>query len=289
MSDKHFAKQINLHADEELIGVLHHHPVTYAKQIAITVFLILGSFFFMFALFSLGEIGVALFCALILTGVIYGSREFYIWFANACVITSQRLVDIDQRAIFHKTVSDIDYAKINDISYSVKGINQTIFNIGSIKVQSSGATLLLKNIKDPGKINQLLADLIKKQTGKQIEVKKVVNIGSGAKGKIMDEFVNQEEMAEYEEYNLNELLEEYKETFGELSLKKLLVDELEEQEGIEEPSSASASAKASADKKATEGDEKEGEASFAKATEAKEVKKIKAEDEIKGNFKQKRL
>ena len=264
MSDKYFAKKINLHANEELIAVLHHHPVTYAKQIMITAILILGAFFFMFALFSLGEIGVALFCAIILTGVFYGSRELYIWFANASVITSQRLVDIDQQAIFHKTVSDIDYGKIIDISYSVKGISQTIFNIGSIKVQSSGAKLLLKNIKEPGKVNQLLVDLIRKQTGKQMEVKKVVSLGPTAKEKIMDDFVNQDELAEYEDYNLNELLEEYKETFGELSLKKLLVDELEEKEA----SSASASAEDS---------------------EAKEVKEIKEEDEIKGNFRQKSL
>lgn len=260
MSDKYFAQKINLHANEELIAVLHHHPVTYAKQIAITAILILGSFFFMFALFSQGEIGVALFCALLLTGAIYGSREFYIWFANSCVITSQRLVDIDQRAIFHKTVSDIEFAKIIDISYSVNGISQTIFNIGSIKVQSNGATLLLKNIKEPGKVNQLLVDLIRKQTGKQMEVKKVVSLGSAAKEKIMDEFVNQDELAEYEDYNLNELLEEYKDTFGELSLKKLLVDELEEKEKAE-----------------------------VRSLKAEETKEIKPEDEIKGNFRQKRL
>jgi hypothetical protein len=255
MSDKYFAKQINLRSSEKLIAVLHHHPITYAKQIAVTTILILGAFFFMFALFSLGEIGVALFCAIILTGAIYGSREFYIWHANACVITSERLVDIDQQAIFRKTVSDIEYAKIIDISYSVRGISQTIFNIGSIRVQSVGATLLLKNIKEPGRVNQLLVDLIRKQTGKQIEVKKVVSLGLNAKEKIMDEFVNQDELAEYEDYNLDELLEEYKETFGELSLKKLLVEELGEEEG------------------------EEGVSEPAKDEE----------DEIKGNFRQKRL
>jgi hypothetical protein len=267
MSDKYFAKKINLHANEELIAILHHHPMTYAKQIAVTAILILGSFFFMFALFSQGEIGVALFCALIITGVIYGSREFYIWFANSCVVTSQRLVDIDQQGIFHKIVSDVDYAKIIDISYSVNGISQTIFNIGSIKVQSSGATLLLKNIKEPGKVNQLLVDLIRKQTGKEMEVKKVVSVGSKAKEKMIADFVNQDDLAEYEDYNLNELIEEYKGTFGELSLKKLIVDGLEEEEG------------------------KDGEASFAKASEAKEEnsEEKKEEDEIKGNFRQKRL
>lgn len=262
MSDKYFAKKINLHVNEELVAILHHHPITYAKQIVVTALLILGSFFFMFLLFSLGELGVALFCALLLTGIIYGCREFYIWYANVCVVTSERLVDIDQGGIFHKIVSDIDFGKIVDISYSVKGIRQTIFNIGSIKVQASGATLLLQNIKEPGKVNQLLVDLIRKQTGKQMEVKRVVTVGSKAKEKIMENFANQAELEQYEEYNLQELIEDYKETFGELSLKKLLVEELEAEE------SSSPDAK-----------EEQEEVIIEKTPEK----------EVEGNFKQKRL
>ncbi|MCX6745376.1 MAG: PH domain-containing protein [Candidatus Parcubacteria bacterium] len=261
MSDQYFAKKINLHAEEEIIGVLHHHPVTYAKQIAITTVLILGSFFLMFYLFSLGELGVALFCAIILTGLFYGGREFFIWYANSVIITNQRLVDIDQLGFFHKTVSDISYEKFLDISYSVKGVWQTIFHIGTIKVQSTGAALVLRNIQQPGKVNQLLADLIKEQTGKNIEIKKVASLSPQIKEKLRDDFVRQDELAEYEEYNLNELIEEYKDTFGELSLKKLIVDELEEKE----------------------------------ATEAKEAKPAdlvpekKVEDDIEGNFRKKHL
>lgn len=262
MSEKYFAQKINLHTEEVITIVLHHHAITYAKQIAITTVLILGSFFLMFALFSMGEIGVALFCALLITGIFYGGREFYIWYANVCILTNQRLVDIDQRGFFQKTVSDIDLEKILDISYSVKGISQTIFQIGTIKVQASGANLILKNIKDPGKVNQLLVDLIRQRTGKKIEVKKVFNIGTKAKEKITEDFLQQDELAEYEDYKLNELIEEYKETFGELSLKKLLVDELEEKESEKEP-------------KEPEKDDATGI--------------IKAEEEIEGNFRQKRL
>jgi len=267
MSDKYFARQINIHVEEKIVAVLHHHPLTYAKQIVVTAVLILGSFFLMFPLFSLDQIGVALFCALLLTGIIYGAREFYIWYANACVVTSQRLVDLDRQGIFHKTVSDLELDSIIDISYSVSGIVQTIFHIGAIEVKSGGAALLLENIKEPGKINQLLADLIRKQTGKQIEVKKVVSLGPKAKDKLMDNFVHQDELDEYEDYNLNELLEDYKETFGELSLKKLLVDELDEED----------------EKDGEEGKEgKEGK-------EGNSFKEKTAGDEIEGNFRQKHL
>jgi len=230
MSEKYFAKKINLRPVEQIIVVLHHHPITYFKQFAITAILILGAFFLMFKLFNLGSIGVALFLAILFTGLFYGGREFYIWYFNAFIITSQRIIDIDQRGFFNKTVSEVSCEKILDISYSVKGFWQTILKLGTIKIQASGASLLLQNIKDVSKVNQLLVDLIRQQTGKKIEVKEEQDLSSQQKEKIVNDFLNQEELAEFEDYKLDELVEEFKDTFGELKLKKILVDELEKQD-----------------------------------------------------------
>ncbi|MCX6745487.1 MAG: PH domain-containing protein [Candidatus Parcubacteria bacterium] len=227
MSEAYFAKKINQRPDEEILAVLHCHPIIYLKQIIVTAVLILVTFFLMFALLSRGPLGVALFLALLLMGIFYGGREFYLWYFNACIITNQRVIDIDQKGFFNKTVSEIPFDKILDISYSVKGFWQTILKLGTIKIQAAAAGFLIENIKEVGKINQLLIDLIRKQTGKKIEVKEVEQLTDKQKEKLTDDFLNQEELAQYAEYNLAELIEEYKETFGDLSLKKLLVEELE--------------------------------------------------------------
>jgi len=200
MSKDFIAKQVSFRENEKNIVVLHHHPITYAKQIIITAVLVLLAFFLMFLLFSLGVIGVALFLAILLTGVFYGLREFFIWYFNVFIITNQRIIDIDQKGFFSKTVSESSYDKILDICYSVHGVGQTILRLGTIK------------------------------TGKKIQVKKVNHTPSKAKEKLTEEFLNQDEMEEYEEFDTDELIEEYIDTFGELSLKKLLVDELDEEE-----------------------------------------------------------
>ena len=259
MSDKYFAKKISLRPDEEMVAILHHHPITYLKQIFITVVLILAAFFLMFELFSWGGIGVALFLALLSTGLIYGGREFFTWYSNVFIITTERIIDIDQKGFLHKTVSEISYDKIQDISYSVIGLKQTIFKLGTIKIQATGAALLIKSIKEPAKVNQLLADMVKEQTGKKIEVKEDKSLNAKQKEQLTEDFLNQEELDQYEDYNLAELLEEYKESLGEIRLKKLLVDELAK---YDEP-----------DK-----DDKEGE----------ELKERVTEDII-GNFKKKKL
>jgi uncharacterized membrane protein YdbT with pleckstrin-like domain len=228
------AKQVSFRENEKIIVVLHHHPITYAKQIIITAILILLAFFLMFLLFSLGVIGVALFLAILLTGVFYGLREFFIWYFNVFIITNQRIIDIDQKGFFSKTVSESSYKKIMDICYSVHGLGQTILRLGTIKINASGAKLVIENVKQVVEVNQLLADLVKEKTGKKIQVKKVKHTTSKAKEKLTEEFLNQEEMEEYEEFDTDELIEEYIDTFDELSLKKLLIDELDEYEQEDE-------------------------------------------------------
>jgi len=229
MRQEYLFKKISLRPDEEIVNILHHHPIAFLKQILITVFIILLAFFLMFPLFkNLGQAGVAIFVVLILTGLIYGGREFFIWYNNVFVITSQRIIDIDQRGIFDKTVSAAPYEKIMDLSYSVKGFWQTVFHLGMIKIKGQGVELLLKNIKDVSRINQLIADSVRSQTGKNIEIK--TELTSEIKGKLTEDFLQQDELEKYDDYNLQELLEEYKETFGELSLKKLLVEELEKED-----------------------------------------------------------
>jgi len=230
MPNDYFAKKISLRPDEEIIMVLRHHPITYWKQILLAVFLILLAFFLMFFLLSLGPLGVALFLAILLTGIFYGAREFFIWYFNVFIITNQRIFDFDQIGFFNKIVSELNYEKISDISYSVKGFWQTVLKLGTIRIQAAGVKLAVKNVSHVSKISQLLTDLILEQTGREIEIKKVKGLNSKEKEQLAEDFLSQDEMAEYEDYNLQELIEDYKETFGDLRLKKLLVEELEKYE-----------------------------------------------------------
>jgi hypothetical protein len=235
MTAAKIAQKINLRTDEEIVMILHHHPIGFLKQIIVTAFIILLSFFLMYPLFNfLDQLGVALFIALLATGIFYGGREFYIWYNNVFVITNQRIIDIDQRGFFEKIVSEIPYENIIDISYYVKGFWQTVLKLGTVKIKAGGVDLVLKNIKEVIKVNQILLDSIRQGTGKKLEAKKVNNISAGAKEKLTKDFLEQDKLAEFDDYNLDELIEEYKETYGELSLKKLLSEELERSDKEEE-------------------------------------------------------
>lgn len=154
-------KKINLKPGEEVAKVVRRYGLILWPKILAVFLLLTLPFFFLFPLFKFGPWGAAVFCFLILLGAIYGLRTFVIWYFNALVITSQRLVDIDQRGFFERVVSEVSYEKIQDVSYRRKGIWQTIFHYGNVRIRAAGATVDLEfqNIKNPEKIQEMVADL----------------------------------------------------------------------------------------------------------------------------------
>jgi uncharacterized membrane protein YdbT with pleckstrin-like domain len=180
-------RKLNFKENEEVIKIVRRYLLTCTFSILITLVLVSGSFFFLSLFFSWGPIGVALFSAILLLGIIYGTREFVLWYFNAFIITNQRVIDIDQRGFFDRIVSEAPYEKIQDVSYRVKGIFQTLFHYGNIQIQTAGMTmrLELKNIRQPGKINELITYLAKKdQTKREQELQKNVSSNSGGVEKV---------------------------------------------------------------------------------------------------------
>lgn len=150
------------------MSVIRHYGLTFWPQI-LAIFLLLAlSFFFLFPLFSFGYWGEALFFFLILLDVVYALKNFIIWYYNAFVVTNRRVVDVDQRGFFEQIVSEAPYEKIQDVSYRRKGIWQTIFRYGDVRIQmvDASAGLEIRNVRGPEKIQELISHLA------HLEVKK---------------------------------------------------------------------------------------------------------------------
>ncbi len=83
---------------------------------------------------GLSMIGVAILFLVVLMmwGVIW------VWRRNRVVVTNERLVDISQNGLFSKKVSTLSLAKIQDVSAKVNGPWQTIFQFGTVIVQTAG-------------------------------------------------------------------------------------------------------------------------------------------------------
>ncbi len=167
--DNLIIKKINPKAGEEMMAVVRHFGLTFWPQILAVALLVILPFFLIFPLFKWGYWGVAIFLFFILLALIYALRTIVVWYYNAFVITNQRIVDIDQRGFFERIVSEAPYEKIQDVSWRRKGVWQTIFRYGNVRVQMSGAAsgLEIKNVRGPERVQELISQMAHLDSKKQ--------------------------------------------------------------------------------------------------------------------------
>ncbi len=84
----------------------------------------------------LARVGLGVWLLFVWTGA-WGSFTRY--FLDTWVLTNERLVDIDQRAYFHRQVSSLLLTRVQDVTIEVSGLLPSLLDIGTIKVQSAGA------------------------------------------------------------------------------------------------------------------------------------------------------
>jgi len=149
---------VRLKEGERVLRVVRQSWVAHAIQIVVSSLLIAAPFFFMVPLFAMGIPGAVGFVVTVMLGVAYAARSFHVWYWNAFLITNYRVVDIDQRGLFNRTVSEATYDKVQDVSYHITGIIGTLFRLGTLVIQTAGTTtnLELSVLYDPKDIHHLI-------------------------------------------------------------------------------------------------------------------------------------
>lgn len=59
------------------------------------------------------------------------------YYLQVWYVTEKRIIDVDQKGLFSRTVSNLRFDKIQDITVEVRGFVSTLLNIGDIKVQTA--------------------------------------------------------------------------------------------------------------------------------------------------------
>ncbi len=155
-----FERQLQkmLKTEEIVVLIVRRYPLVLVGPGLVAAVFLLAPFFFMVPLFRWGWPGVAVFGAGICIGLLLGVRLLVVHFLNVFVITEDRIIDIDQRGLFDRTISETTYDKIQDVSTRVRGIFHTLFHFGSVIIQTAGtqANIELHSVKDPERIQQAI-------------------------------------------------------------------------------------------------------------------------------------
>jgi uncharacterized membrane protein YdbT with pleckstrin-like domain len=216
MPKEYFTK--HLKEGEEIIKIVRAYALSQILKIAVIIVLVLLPFFLLFPLFQKGFWGVIGFFVLLTVAVVFTVRTLIIWYYNAFMITNKRIIDFDQRGLFDKTVSVATYDKIQDISFKKKGVFSTLFNYGTIVIQTAGANanLEIRNVYEPEKIQDAIMEIQKdslqsERAGKEeMSAAELIDILEQTKEKLGKEKFNRFLKSQ----NINSLPEEENESEG---------------------------------------------------------------------------
>lgn len=161
--------------DEKILLLLRAHPITNISWIVLALILFLLPFGLPIISKLLLSIGfdLSLVPERILTSFIIIDyllvlvtvfEGFLYWYFNVCLVTNQKVVDFDFESVLYKGVDLAPLAKIEEADSSVAGIIGTIFNFGSVSVQTAGenVAIKMKNVPQPDHVADLIVDLSRK-------------------------------------------------------------------------------------------------------------------------------
>ena len=96
---------------------------------------------------------------------------FTLYYLNMHIVTEMRIVDVDQIGLFKHTVSTLNIAQIEDVTSDTTGILGTIFDFGTIYIQTAGARerFEMGNVPHPGALSKIIIDLFEKYQGHPIK------------------------------------------------------------------------------------------------------------------------
>jgi hypothetical protein len=86
---------------------------------------------------------------------------FSFYYLTMQVITSIRIVDINQEGLFSHVISELNVDKIEDVTSRVNGIFGTIFNYGDVLIQTAGKEehFIFHSVPNPTEIEKVVLNL----------------------------------------------------------------------------------------------------------------------------------
>lgn len=163
----HFEGQKN---NEEILIVIHRHwfnILTHFFVILLMIILLFGSYFLTAILFD----DFSEQTLLNLTAFIRSLFLTFLWllffavwidyYFDVWIVTSERIINIEQKGLFNRVVSELELEKIQDVTTDVRGIIPTFLNYGHLLIQTAGERerFIFRNVPDPYKIKDAIMKL----------------------------------------------------------------------------------------------------------------------------------
>lgn len=157
--EKHFEDQFD---DEEVLFMFRKHPIVMRKGLIYSMLALLVGVIPAAVKPSLGfgwlYGGLAGGFAL---GIIVMMPFWIAWYYSIFIVTDQRLIQITQKGLFHRSVVDLTLAQIQMVNYQVAGLQETLLGFGTIMMQTYVGDLVIHNVHHPAKIQKKILKILR--------------------------------------------------------------------------------------------------------------------------------
>ncbi|MDD5043849.1 MAG: PH domain-containing protein [Patescibacteria group bacterium] len=164
-------------AGEKLIFFLRRHWLTFVKLLVFHIFLIVipPLLYFIFKADATNLLRGEIWGPLLKLGIsiyylsvwLFLFAAFIDYYLDIWIVTNERIINIEQKGLFARTVSEVKLYNIQDVTSEVKGILSTMFDFGNVYVQTAAEKerFIFRNIAAPARIAQSIIELSEKAKG----------------------------------------------------------------------------------------------------------------------------
>ncbi|MCR5573100.1 MAG: PH domain-containing protein [Candidatus Saccharibacteria bacterium] len=134
--------------DEEVVYVFRRHILTSIKGFFFLVFMAVVGFA-PILIWPDNQSMVFVWMGFVILGLLGLGYSYLLWYFSFYIITNQRLRQTRQKGLFKKTVVDLSLENIQSASFGVPGMFGSMFNYGTILIQTGAGDLVLSMVSHP--------------------------------------------------------------------------------------------------------------------------------------------
>lgn len=149
---------------EKVLILLYRHWFVLASKAVVfalmaflppVFYLVSGSYIVQWGLFEIFLFVASLYYLFWWYSLFYATTMYLL---DTWVVSDHRIIDSEQKGFFVRRVSELNLAKIQDISVIVKGTIATFLDFGNLEIQTAGteAKFIFKQIPHPKRVKDLI-------------------------------------------------------------------------------------------------------------------------------------
>ncbi|MDQ5958149.1 MAG: hypothetical protein QG665_500 [Patescibacteria group bacterium] len=154
---------MKLHAlepGERVLAEVRHHWIFFSLELIAVIFLVAFPPIAIYSLIKFWQLalpenvialGMFIYLVWLLLVWIYFFVAWTDYYLDVLIVTDRKIIDIDQKGIFHREVASFRLERIQNIGIETPGIFSTIFDYGHLRLETAGEqkTFELRNAANP--------------------------------------------------------------------------------------------------------------------------------------------